>query len=99
MPLSTEQIRAVQRALETADSTEVVSPPVEAVLLSAMNTIWIAITAAPETYTMDNLEFKVFNRYRNSDPRYENPTAQRAVQRYWNARTDVGQVDGGELRS
>lgn len=95
MPLPAEQIQAVQRALETANNAEAVSSPVEAVLLSAMNTIWAAITAAPDTYTMDNLEFKVFNRYRNSDSRYANSTAQRAVLRYWNARTDVDQVDGG----
>lgn len=84
MPLTNR--RAVKSALDTAQNSETVSPTVEAILQQALNVIWSDILAEPNTYTMDNLEFSVFNRYRF---RFQNTIAQRAVERYWQGRVEA----------
>ena len=57
----------------------------KAVLQKELARIWQNIQAQPNSYVMDNLEFAVFNCYRNT-PDYNNHTGQRAVQRYWDNR-------------
>jgi hypothetical protein len=57
----------------------------KAVLLKEVTRIWRNIQAEPGSYVMSNLEFAVFNCYRNN-PDYHNTTGQQAVQRYWNHR-------------
>jgi hypothetical protein len=57
----------------------------KAVLSKEVTRIWRNIQAQPNSYVMDNLEFAVFNCYRNN-PDYVNATGQQAVQRYWNHR-------------
>jgi hypothetical protein len=52
----------------------------KAVLSQEMARIWREIQRKPNSYVMSKQEFSVFNCFRNE---YNNPTAQQAVQRYW----------------
>lgn len=49
--------------------------------------LWKRIQGSPNSYVMSDIEFAIFNRYRNREA-FRNSTGQRAVERYWaNRRT------------
>ena len=49
--------------------------------------LWKRIQGNPHSYVMSDIEFAIFNRYRNREA-FRNSTGQRAVERYWaNRRT------------
>ena len=74
---------ALQR-VQNSD-TDSNDPAVEAVLTVELARIWSRIQAEPSSYIMDQTEFGIFNRYR-SQPRFQNETAQKAIERYWNSK-------------
>ena len=76
---------SVQNAIQVAQNstTGQIDPQSRQILETYLNRVWARIQAEPNTYVMTALEFAVFNRYR-ARPRYQNSTAQKAVQRYWN---------------
>lgn len=57
------------------------------VLQLALASIWGKIQAAPDSYVMTQLEFGVFNYFREQFQ--DDATARRAVQRYWNSTRNV----------
>ena len=63
-------------------------------LESFLRETWTRIQAQPTSYVMTELEFAVFNHFR-ARATYQNETARRAVQRYWNSR---GAGDGVSKR-
>lgn len=80
VPSVEQALRMVQDNPEGTSNTQA-----KAVLQKELARIWRSILAQPSIYVMDNLEFAVFNCYRNS-PEYNNPTGQQAVKRYWDNR-------------
>ena len=56
----------------------------KAVLAEEATRIWRRIQAKPNDYVMNGREFPIFNYIRTTTTEYNNPTAQQAVQRYWN---------------
>ena len=52
------------------------------------NYIWSAIQRQPDSYTMNDTEFKVFNQYYNNlkPELQQKPAARTALKRYWNNR-------------
>ncbi len=80
----------VQTALHQAQASEsdTVDPTTEATLAAELNRIWTRIQAHPNSYTMDQTEFGVFNRYR-AQARFQNETARKAIERYWNSRSTI----------
>lgn len=85
---------SVRRALAAAQNNEEVDRSVEQILESTLAGIWSRIQAAPDSYVMTTLEFAIFNRYR-SRAIFQNSTARRAVERYWNS---VSAADGTAQR-
>lgn len=77
---------ALRRARES--ETDHVDADTESVLTTELARIWSSIQAEPDTYTMDLTEFGVFNRYRGQQ-RFQNETARKAVERYWNSKTET----------
>lgn len=77
---------ALQRAQESESDTLDVAT--EATLTEELDRIWARIQAQPTSYTMNQTEFGVFNRYR-AQSRFQNETARRAVERYWNSRSMI----------
>lgn len=77
---------ALQRAHQ--NESEALDPETEAVLTRELERIWSRIQAQPSSFTMDQTEFSVFNRYRGQ-PRFQNETARQAIARYWNSRTNT----------
>lgn len=55
-----------------------------AMLREEFAAIWREIQKHPNSYTMDNVEFKVFSNFQGSHK--DDPLAVRARQRYWEAR-------------
>jgi len=74
---------AVRRAQES--ESEMLDAATESTLTAELDRIWSRIQAQPAAYTMNQIEFSVFNRYR-AQPRFQNETARRAIERYWNSR-------------
>ena len=77
----------VREALKRAHDceSELLDTETERVLTNELNRIWIRVQAQPNTFTMNQTEFSVFNRYR-SESRFQNETARKAVERYWNSK-------------
>lgn len=75
---------ALQRARD--NESDNLDAETEATLVRELDRIWSKIQAHPSTYTMDQVEFSVFNRYRYQS-RFQNETARQAIARYWNSRT------------
>lgn len=80
----------VRAAVERAHRSESdrLDPETERILQRELDRVWAKIQTQPNSYTMDKLEFSVFNRYRNED-RFQNETARQAVERYWDSTVDV----------
>lgn len=74
---------AVERAHR--NESERLDAGTEDTLRRELDRVWGLIRSRPTSYTMDKTEFAVFNRYRGEN-RYQNETAQKAVERYWNSR-------------
>lgn len=79
---------AVDKAHQS--ETERLDPDTEQTLQQELERVWGKIQTKPNSYTMDKLEFCVFNRYR-SERRFQNETARQAIARYWNS---ITQADG-----
>ena len=77
---------ALQRAQESESDT--LDAATEATLTEELDRIWARIQAQPTSYTMNQTEFGVFNRYR-AQSRFQNETARSAVERYWNSRSAI----------
>lgn len=76
----------VRAAVDRAHSSESerLDPETERTLQRELDRVWAKIQGQPNSYTMDKLEFSVFNRYR-SEHRFQNETARKAVERYWSS--------------
>lgn len=74
----------VKEALRIANESDTDSPEAERVLTLELDRIWTRIQNQPDSYTMNQTEFSVFNRYR-AQPRLKNETARLAIARYWNS--------------
>ena len=69
--------RAEEQSIEYAD----VDPAVRHVLETSLGVLWKRIQDESPPYIMDDLEFRLFNRFRH---RFEgNEGARRAIERYW----------------
>lgn len=77
---------ALQRAQDS--ETEQVDADTEAILTTELDRVWTCVQAEPDTYTMDQTEFGVFNRYRQQQ-RFQNEIARKAVERYWNSKRET----------
>lgn len=78
----------LRTALTLAQESESgdVDPAIDRLLQHELARIWAKIQAQPDQYTMDQLEFAIFNRYRQHQ-QFQNETARKAVARYWNSKT------------
>lgn len=76
----------VRAAVDRAHRSEAerLDPETERTLQRELDRVWTKIQGQPNSYTMDKLEFSVFNRYR-SERRFQNETARKAIERYWNS--------------
>lgn len=83
----------VQAAVDRAhrNESERLDANTEGTLRRELDRVWTLIRSKPNDYIMNETEFAVFNRYRGED-RYQNQTAQKAVERYWNNRRAVDGV-------
>lgn len=77
---------AVDRAHRSESDT--LDAETEGTLRRELESVWAKILRQPNSYIMDQLEFAVFNRYR-SEARFQNETARRAIERYWNSTTST----------
>lgn len=78
----------LRTALTLAQESESghVDPAIERLLQHELARIWAKIEAQPDQYTMDELEFAIFNRHRQLE-KFQNETARKAVARYWNSKS------------
>lgn len=78
----------VKTALEQVQQHEMEMDVTEAenILIRELSAIWTRIQNSPDSYTMDQTEFAIFNRYR-ADARLQNEIARQAIARYWNSKT------------
>jgi hypothetical protein len=80
VPSVEQALRMVQDNPDGTNNTQA-----KTVLQKEVSRIWRNILAQPSTYVMGNLEFAVFNCFRNF-PEYNNTTGQQAVKRHWDNR-------------
>lgn len=81
------ELRAAVERAQNNDSGNIDSAT-EHTLQQGLEQIWQQIQNQPSSYIMDMTEFAVFNRYR-SDARFQNETARKAIERYWNSKSEA----------
>lgn len=79
------EVRAALQQAQNNDSGNL-DISTEQTLQQALDRVWQRIQDQPNSYTMDSTEFAVFNRYR-SQSRFQNETARKAIERYWNSKS------------
>lgn len=79
MSRTPKEIREALDAVRESDSPD---PRHVRIVEEELHKLWKRIQASPNSYVMSDLEFAIFNRYRNRNE-YRNSTAQRAVERHW----------------
>jgi glutamine synthetase len=77
--------REIREALEDVRESDVPSSKNVQIVEEELRKIWKKIQGSPNSYIMTELEFAIFNRYRNREE-YKNALAQRAVERHWGSR-------------
>lgn len=84
---STVQV-TLRGALDIAQRNESgdLDPRIARILEAELAKIWREIQAHPNSYTMTQLQFAVFNRYR-ARPEFQNEIARKAVERYWSSQS------------
>ena len=84
--MSKPSSKCIQEAITAyQDNSDGVSPATLSMLKREFEAIWRKIQQQPDSYTMNNTEFRIFNALRPQSLQNDD-RARRAAQRYWDSR-------------